>query len=99
MQLFHATDEAGMTDIRERGFAVSGIDCPDGSWLAPSRQLAQSDGSRTGWFVVVEVPDHVADKYRVWVDNETPAGYCLPWSVLNELRGGFCYESGEVRPG
>ena len=88
-----------MTDIRERGFAVAGVDCPEGSWLTFSRELALSDGARTGWFVVVEVPDDVAATHRVWFDDDTPAGYCVPWVVLNGFHNDFRYERSEVRSG
>jgi hypothetical protein len=89
MNLYHATDDAGIDGIRQHGFGQSHlVDSPDASWLSSSRERAVSTTSRTGWIVIVDVPEAIAEQHRYRFKDGEPYldNYLVPSAVLNEYR-------------
>lgn len=96
MLLFHATDEAGRRGIEAEGFAVSHQkDSPGAAYLSDARDDPQL-ASRDGCWVIVDLPDEVAQEYLYTFDDGTvyEGVYRVPWNVLNAYRP-FTYEHAE----
>lgn len=57
---------------------------PDDGWVATSRR---------DWWVIVDVPDELAERYRHYFDDGTPYldNYLVPFNVINGCRP-FTYQ-------
>jgi hypothetical protein len=86
MRLYHRTDDAGKAGIEHEGFAVTALD-PESvghSWFAGTKESPTARGTR--WWVIVELPDDVAEAHRYDQFN-----YRLPFAVVNSYAP-FTYE-------
>jgi hypothetical protein len=84
--LFHVTDTPGRNGIDAVGFAISyTADTPGEAWLTDNRDaLTAASANATKaqeWWVVVDLPDDVAEAYR-WVDDL----FSIPFEVVNRYR-------------
>lgn len=84
VMLFHVTDDAGKRGIQKMGFGVSRTpDSPRSAWLRDDQHHPQLTNVVGEWWVIVEVPDDVAEANRYEHDNHM---FCVPWVVLNAYR-------------
>jgi len=87
MLLYHSTDPPGRAGIEGAGFALSHLrDSPGASWFIDSRNPLVPTG-RVGWWVIVDLPDDVAEAYREPDDDGLRSDlFCVPWHVANAHR-------------
>jgi hypothetical protein len=94
VELYHATDEAGVLGIMKHGFVVSHLQDSQGSaWLCSTTESTITGSVGHEWIVIVDMPSEVAEKYRYRFDDGTPYldNYLVPWEVVNAYRP-FRYE-------
>lgn len=86
MRLFHGTDDDGARSIRSDGFARSDVDdSHEQSWFAETRDGAATASRKVRWFVIVNIPDDIAERHRYRFDDGTAylGNFLIPWRVVN----------------
>ena len=90
MLLYNSTDDAGKVGIEAAGFSISRTPDAEGrAWFSGSQP---DDGwvatSLRDWWVVVEMPDEEAERYRHYFEDGTPYldNYLVPFVVINRYR-------------
>lgn len=99
--LFHGTDDAGAEGIRLHGFAVSHVGDSQGrSWLTRDPSWSDTAGTTVTMFVLVEMPDEVANEYRYHFgpNDPHPQDHLVPFEVLNRYRPFTFLPASEVAP-
>ena len=91
--LYHSTREAGKVGIQAEGFRLSHIeDHPLASWFCAHQDPVIGGGP--GWWVLVDVPDAVAEAYQFNAFHFVPCGFTLsdveffliPWDIVNRYQ-------------
>jgi hypothetical protein len=80
MLLHHSTDEQGKVGIEQEGFRGSRQPHSAGHvWMSGSRQWPST--SRREWWVLAELPDEVAKRFRHCFEDGTPSRTVLRTSI------------------
>jgi hypothetical protein len=89
VRLFHSTDIASAWTICEAGFLGSRVRDSQGKvWLAESMEGAVGSAYATGCFVVVDLPDELAERHRYRFDDGSPYldAFLVPVETVNSAR-------------
>ena len=84
MRLYHATTIATATQIVREGFTLSrSRDTSGSAWFDLEPERAAWLAVHAECYIVVFMPDSVAEKYRWFLGDDVVSPFCVPHDVVN----------------